>query len=341
MLRRLLILATASVAVLGVSSTVLADEKPAEKAEKPGKEIKLGTLAPKNSAWGKVFDAWEKAVVDEGHGKMHLTWFYGGIKGDELAMVGKIRSKEIDGAAITATGLAQIWPHISVLQMPGLFPTWAKLDAARDKLGPKMATEFGQQGFVILGKGDVGAAHLMSRGREIRTPEDLKKAHPFYISGDPVGQKLLEIVGVPSPKALPVPGILPALAARGEGSIDVITTTSIAAEALGWSAHMDHVNDHTVGFGVGALVMNKETFDGLPEDARAVLKRTGENTGSLLTERIRKIDDKAFERLKSNKTVVTLNDTEKAAWGALFGKVRGAIKAEGKVRNDVLEDASH
>src|SRR5690349_24470493 len=112
MLRRLVIVVAMLVATLGFSRTALAD----------GKEIKLGTLAPKDSAWGKVFGAWSKAVEEES-GAVKLTWFYNGSKGDEIAMVGKMRSKELDGAAITGTGLAQIWPHIGALQMPGLFPT--------------------------------------------------------------------------------------------------------------------------------------------------------------------------------------------------------------------------
>ena len=328
MLRRLMMVVAVMVAMLGFSRTARADAK----------EIKLGTLAPKDSAWGKVFGAWSKAVQEESGGAVKLTWFYNGSKGDEIAMVGKMRSKELDGAAITATGLAQIWPHIGALQMPGLFPTWAKLDAAREKVSPKFDKEFAQQGFVILGKGDVGMAHLMSRGVAIRTPDDLKKAHPFYIAGDPIGQKFLETVGVPSPKALTVPAILPAVSSRSEGSIDVINSPSIAAEQLGWAPHMTHINNQASGIGIGALVMFKETYDSLPADAKAVLERTGKNTGRLLTDRIRAMDEAAFNRLKASKTVVDLNDAEKAAWNATFAKVRAALKAEGKFRADVFDE---
>ncbi|MBN9164388.1 MAG: TRAP transporter substrate-binding protein DctP [Myxococcales bacterium] len=328
MLRRFVTMVAVMAAMLGFSRTALADAK----------EIKLGTLAPKDSAWGKVFNAWSKAVEEESSGAVKLTWFFNGSKGDEVAMVGKMRSKELDGAAITATGLTQIWPHIGALQMPGLFPTWAKLDSVREKVSPKFDKEFAQQGFVILGKGDVGMAHLMSRGMAVRTPEDLKKAHPFYIAGDPIGQKFLETVGVPSPKALGVPAILPAVSSRGEGAIDVINSPSIAAEQLGWAPHMTHINNLPSGIGIGALVMYKETYDGLPADAKAILERTGKNTGKLLTDRIRAIDEAAFNRLKASKTVVELNDAEKAAWAAVFTKVRNALKAEGKIRADVFDE---
>lgn len=330
MIRRIVFLIAITVAILGVTRTASADTK----------EIKLGTLAPKDSAWGKVFGAWGKAVEEESKGSLKLTWFYNGSQGDEVAMVGKMRSKQLDGAAITATGLAQIWPHISALQMPGLFSSWAQLDKAREKMAGTFATEFKNQGFVILGTGDVGMAHIMSRGVEVRVPDDLKKGHPFYITGDEIGKKMLETVGVPAPKALAVPMILQSVSSRQPGAVDIINSPSIAAEQLGWAPHMDHVNDFATGMGIGALVMSKDTFEALPADAKSVLERTGKNTGQLLTARIRAIDDGAFQRFKGNKTVVTLNPTEKAAWDAAFAKVRSALKAEGKIRGDIVDQVT-
>jgi TRAP-type transport system periplasmic protein len=309
-------------------------------ARAEAQEVKLATIAPADSAWGKVFKAWSKAVEEESNGALKLTWYFNGTQGDEIAAVGKMRSKQIDGGAFTATGLSQIYPHIIALQMPGLFPNWAKLDSVRDKTKGKFEAAFAGQGFVILGTGDVGIAHLMSRGKPVRMPDDLKSMHPFYLSGDAIGQKFLETVGVPSPKALSVPAILPALSSRSEGSVDVINTPAIAAEQLQWAAHVDHINTMASGIGIGALVMNKERYDGLPADAKAVMERTGKNTGKLLTERIRGIDDKAFERLKGSKTVVELKDNEKAAWNDVFKKVRNALKAEGKVKADIFDEVS-
>lgn len=329
MLRRLVVLIAVVGALMGVTKTASA-----------GEEIKLGTLAPGDSAWGKVFKAWSKAVEEESNGALKLTWYFNGTQGDEIGMVGKMRSKQLDGGALTATGLSQIYPHIIALQMPGLFPTWDKLDKVREKTRGRFEKDFEAQGFRLLGTGDVGIAHLMSRGAAVRTPDDLKKMHPFYISGDSIGQKFLETVGVSSPRALGVPAILPALSSRSEGAVDCINSPSIAAEQLQWGPHVDHINTMASGIGIGALIMNKERFEGLPADAKAVLERTGKNTGELLTKRIRGIDDAAFGRLKANKTVVDLNPTESAAWGEVFKKVRNSLKTEGKIKADVFDEVS-
>ncbi len=327
MIRKLWVLVVLVAATFGMAKSASAAE-----------EIKLGTLAPAESAWGKVFKAWSKAVDEESHGALKLTWYFNGTQGDEIAMVGKMRSKQIDGGAFTATGLSQINPNIIALQMPGLFPTWAKLDAVREKTKARFEKAFNDQGFAILGTGDVGIAHLMSRGKAVRTPAELKTMHPFYIAGDPLGQKFLEIIGVPSPRSLGVPSILPALSSRSEGAVDVINSASIAAEQLQWSAQVDHINTMPSGIAIGALVMNKERFDKLPADVKAIMERTGTNTGKALTARIRKLDEAAFERLKASKTVVELNDAEKAAWAETFKKTREALKAEGKIKADVYDE---
>ena len=123
MVRRLVVLIAAFAITFGIAKTARAEAQ----------EVKLATIAPADSAWGKVFKAWSKAVEEESNGALKLTWYFNGTQGDEIAAVGKMRSKQIDGGAFTATGLSQIYPHIIALQMPGLFPNWAKLDSVRDK----------------------------------------------------------------------------------------------------------------------------------------------------------------------------------------------------------------
>jgi TRAP-type transport system periplasmic protein len=314
------------IVLLGTAGTARADE------------LKLATLAPKDSTWGKVFSAWAKAVDHETNGALTLSWYYNATQGDEAAMVGKIRSKQLDGGAFTATGLSRIYPSIVAFQMPGLFSGWEKLDAARDRTRGKFDGAFDAEGFRIVGTGDVGVAHYLSRGRAVRTPDDVRRMHPFVISGDLVAEKVLETIGVPAPRSLSVPAILPALATRSQGGIDVINSPSIAAEQLQWSAHVDHVTTMPTSYAIGALVIDKRSYDALPADARAVLDRTGSNTGKVLTERIRGLDQAAFARMKATKTVVELNDTELAAWSTLYARVRIALRAEGKIKPDVFDD---
>ena len=223
MLRRLCLILCAIALVSGAS---LASERVARAAEQaPPTTLRIATLAPRESPWGKVFNAWQKGIKEASHGALELQFFYGNQQGDEVAMVGKMRTRQLDGAAITATGLAQIYKHVLVLQLPGLYREWGALDSARKVMRPALDAEFEKQGFKIVGWGDVGMAHVMTKGFDVRTPADLKHKNTFFLAGDPIEPMFYSIVGDVTPKQLTVPEILPALTAN---TINVVNAPSLA-----------------------------------------------------------------------------------------------------------------
>jgi len=351
MIRKLVITALVAFAsVAGPAATKTAAADGAAEAKK----IKVGTLAPKNSEWGKYFSAWARAVkkqTAEAGTPYELDWAYNGSAGDEAGMIGGMRSGALHGGALTATGLSSIFPSVVALQMPGLFDNWAQLDKVRNETRPTFDAAFESAGFKILGWGDVGIGHVMFRDPpkdpadvskglskpEIRGPVDLKAYNTFYISGDAIGSKFLEALGISSPRALSVPAILPAIAGRESSSVDVITTPAIAAEQLQWAPHVTHVVDMPVGFGIGGLVMNKKFYGELPDQVRKIVEETGKNASELLTAAIRNKDQEAWNELMRTKKVVKLTDAEKAGWQAKFADVRKVLKTEGKVKADVYD----
>jgi len=326
---------------------------PAPKADPAvqAKKIKVGTLAPKNSEWGKYFSAWARAVKKETGGAYELDWAYNGSAGDEAGMIGGMRSGALHGGALTATGLSTIFPSVVALQMPGLAETWAQLDKIRNDAKSTFDAAFEAAGFKIIGWGDVGIGHVMFRSAlkdpsdpakgfvkpEIRTPADLKAYNTFYISGDAIGSKFQEALGIASPRALSVPMILPALAARDSSSIDVLTSPALAAEQLQWAPHITHVVDMPVGFGIGALVLSKKFMSELSDNVRKIIEETGKNTSELLTNAIRGKDQEAWNELVRTKKLVKLTPAEKAQWDVKFTELRKVLKTEGKVKADVFD----
>src|ERR1043165_8585168 len=83
-----------------------------------GQSLQIATLAPKNSPWGKVFRAWSKAVATKTSGDVQINWLWNGIAGSERSVVGKIRTGQIAGGAVTAVGLSTAYKPIVALQMP-------------------------------------------------------------------------------------------------------------------------------------------------------------------------------------------------------------------------------
>jgi TRAP-type C4-dicarboxylate transport system substrate-binding protein len=309
-----------------VSGASLATERVARSAEETPPAtttLRIATLAPRESPWGKVFNAWQKGIKEASHGKLELQFFYGNQQGDEVAMVGKMRTRQLDGAAITATGLAQIYKHVLVLQLPGLYREWGALDSARKVMRPALDAEFEKQGFKIVGWGDVGMAHVMTKGFDVRTPADLKHKNTFFLAGDPIEPMFYSIVGDVTPKQLTVPEILPALTAN---TINVVNAPSLAAEQLQWSSLLDHINTQPSGIAIGALVVTSSKINSLPADLKQLVLDTGNNTGEALTSSIRNQDNMAFGRLKARMTTYEPNAAEQAQWKALFEQTRAKLK---------------
>ena len=288
--------------------------------------LRLATLAPAESPWGKVFKAWQRGVRDKSHGALEVQIFYGNTQGDELAMVGKMRTRQLDGAALTATGLAQIYRNVLVFQLPGLFRDWDKIDAARTAMRPMLDAEFEKQGFEVVGWGDVGIAHLMTKGFEVRSPADLKHKACFYFAGDPIGPVLYQVVGDVVAKQLTVPEILPALTS---GSVNVITAPSLAAEQLQWTSLLDHIQLSPAGIGIGAFVLSSAKLAAMPADLRAILLETGDNASTAINASVRNQDALAFARLKARMTPYDITVAEQEPWRKLFvetnSRLRGTI----------------
>lgn len=296
------------------------------RAEK--KTVQFATLAPKQSIWGQVFQVWEKAVKKKSDEKLELVFHYNGSQGDEGAMVGKIKSGQLDGGAVTAVGLSKYYKPVLAMQMPGVLTDWGKVDKAIASVGGEFSDGLKKEGAYNLGWGFVGLAHIYSKGGAVAKPEDLKKRKPYQWRDDIIAPVFYQVVGV-TPVQLNVPEVLPNLKT---GAIDVLNSPSLAVEALQWGGHVTHASKEVTGPGVGALIMNNSKLEGLPGDLRTIMKDTGAIAAKALTEKIKAEDTAAFDRLAKKTEAFSLD----ASYKTVFKKVRERL-AQGTFSSDLVK----
>ncbi len=340
-----------AIAGLGMALTISLLCAPA-RAEGKGQvkrteSVKIGTLAPAESPWGQVFKTWQRAIrertklpegqktSDDKPYALDLNFFWNGQQGDEAAMVTKMKSGQLDGAAITAVGLGQIHPPILVLQLPGLFTTWEKLDKAREALRGDFERALEAAGFTLSGWGDVGLSRRMSKGFAVASPADLKGKKPYVWREDPIMPAMLQVIGGVTPVPLGVPEVLPNL---NTGAIDVVTAPALAAEQLQWASRLDTINTQVVAASIGALVFSRAKLDQIPADLRAILLDTGKVAATALTTRIRNEDAAALGRLKSKMTVSNCTDPQIAEWVEVWKQTRARL-AQGTFPKDLVDKA--
>lgn len=303
--------------LLGAATLVAGTSVPRD--ARAAEVIKIGTLAPAASPWGQVFKVWAESVSKKTDGRVELQFFYNGQQGDEGAMVGKMKAGQLDGAFVSSVGLSKIYKPLLALQMPGLFRTWAKLDAARDALNDDHEKGVKDAGFKVLGWSDIGAARMMSKGGVVRTPDDVKGKKPYVWRDSIIDPMLFQVIGGVTSVPLNVPEVLPNL---NTGAINVVTAPSLLSEQLQWASKLDTIVDDISSCDVGGLVMVSKRFDALAADLRAIVLETGRTAAAALTKRIRNEDDAAFARMKGKMKVVTLTVEEKAKWDAVYKQVR-------------------
>ncbi len=145
----------------------------AEPAHADPVELRIASLAPENSPWMDVLDKAAADIKDKTTSRVTLKYFAGGQQGDERDFVKKIKLGQLDGAAVTAVGLAMIDESIRVLELPMMFESVDELDYVADKLWPYFQAKFEKKGFKLNDRGEVGWIYFMSKNK-VESINDLK-----------------------------------------------------------------------------------------------------------------------------------------------------------------------
>lgn len=277
--------------------------------------LRIATLAPKNSAWGKVFKIWAKAIDTKTEGKLGLDVYYNAVQGDEHTMVTKMKSGQLDGAALTSVGLSQVYRNVLVLQLPGVIDSWAVLDKVRTEMQPDLEKAFSNEGFTVVGWGDVGLVRQMSKGFAIKRPSDMKGKSPAVWRDEPMGPTVYATIGGIVPVPVSPPEVLPALR---QGKINVVNAPALAAEQLQWVAYFDHVSSNVSVCAIGGTIFRKKALDDLPADVRQAFFDIQKRMDKSNSSRVRGLDDQAYDRMKAKMTVVDMSQADKDEWAKVL-----------------------
>ncbi|MEZ5332798.1 MAG: TRAP transporter substrate-binding protein DctP [Thermoanaerobaculia bacterium] len=273
--------------------------------------IKLASLAPEGSVWGKALEEmgadWE-AVTD---GRVELRIYPGGVAGDDPDVVRKMRIGQLQAATLTVTGLADIDDAFEIFGVPLVFDSYDELYAVLDRMEAELAARLEAKGFVLLHWGYGGWAQLFSK-RPIRTVADLKAQKLFVWAGDDDRVQLWKKVGF-QPVPLAGTDILTGLQT---GLIDVLPSPPIAALSFQWFRQTPYMLDLGAGPLVGGTVVVKSVWDKLAEADRAALRRSAKEFEARLEAAVPDQDREAIEQMTQRGLEVT-EASDPAEWRAV------------------------
>ena len=228
--------------------------------------FKIATLAPEGSSWAKTFNLLNSEVMNKTQKKVQFKIYSGGVLGDEIDMLRKMKIGQIQGAAFTAGGLSALFKEIDVLQVPFLFQKYEEVDAVVKKMDAFFRKGFEESGYTLLGWSEAGFVYLMST-LPMSSVADLKKAKVWTWEESPISKAIFDEAGV---KAIPlsVPDVMVGLQT---GLVDVVYAPPTGAISLQWFTKVKYLTDVPLAYLIAGVVVNKEIFKQIPPSYQTLI----------------------------------------------------------------------
>lgn len=245
--------------------------------------IKFATVAPEGSTWIKYMRNLNRDIQAKSDGKIEFRIYPGGVAGDELDVLKKIRIGQIHCAAFSGVGFGQILPAVRVLDLPYLFRSAEETDRVHRELRPFFAPMFRENGFELLSWAEVGDVHLFSK-KPIEKVSDFAGLKVWTWTGDPIAKQTFTDFGTtPIPLAL-----TDVLTAVNTGMIDTLYAPPLGALALQWHTPLRFIMAMPLVHSTGAVLISSSYFGKLPPELAKLLSGMLETAMAELTAELRK-----------------------------------------------------
>ncbi|NIQ01725.1 MAG: ABC transporter substrate-binding protein [Nitrospinaceae bacterium] len=257
--------------------------------------IKFSTLAPEGSSWMKVMRMLEKEIVQATGGEVGFKFYPGGVSGDEVDVIRKMRIGQIHAAGFTGVGLGEILPEVRVLDLPFLFRSDREVEYIYEKMNDYFAARFEEKGYILLGWVPVGWVYFFSQ-EPISTIDSLRPKKAWMWEGDPLVQETYIRMGV-SPHPLSVTDVLLSLQT---GVVDTVYASPMGALALQWFTKVEYMSELRMAYATGAVLMTQRSFKRLSPENQKKVKNISKQYLKQLVKKIQQDNHQAITLMKQN-----------------------------------------
>ena len=308
-----------TLAAAGSSAVTLAEAQtktaPPARRPKPQHEIKLATLAPEGSTWMNIMHELDDAVRATTENRVGFKFYPGGVQGEELVVLKKIRLGQLQGGGFSGQGLGEIASELRVLELPFMFKNTDEIDRVHAALDPTFEELVEKNGFVILGWTEVGFIYLFT-DRPVTGPEDLKQVKMWLWEGDPLATAFFNAYGI-SPIPLAPTDVLTALQTK---LVNGVYTSPLACIALQWNTRVSHMTDCRLTHGMAAVVLDRKAWDPIAPADREQITTLAREHFQRLTARTRSENERSIAEMKKRGLTVVNVDPARIAEFEAIGK---------------------
>ncbi len=273
--------------------------------------VNIVSLVPGEGQLRNKFEATEQRLEQNWGADVDVILLIDGQVGTEESMAAAVRRGRAQMSMLSTPGTSAAVPEMSLLMAPYLFDSFEEADFVLDNFVTALTEDlFAERGLTFLQWIDSGWFNVFSQ-TPVRVPADVKGMR-MRAAGGPAARVFLQAIGADVaqlPFADLVPGLQTGMLAGGATNTAMYRTVALYELA-------PYITLTRHGLNPGAVFANKRWFDGLTSSQQAQV-----GLGIAPTQVVR--DDVRAEGVDAldysasqGAQLITLTDTERAAWKA-------------------------
>jgi TRAP-type C4-dicarboxylate transport system substrate-binding protein len=232
--------------------------------------LRLATAVPEGTAWARVGMAFARDVEELTHGEVRVKWYLGGIAGNELQVLDRMKRDQLDGVGSGGVLCQRLAPTMRVTRLVGLLQSRAEAQLVLTRLKPVLDEEFHKNGYVNLWEAGLGPSYIFSK-IPVHNLEELRKTRLWIWDLDDLFAAGLRAVGIP----IVATSLEDAAHSFDQGKFDGYVTMPAAALAFQWSAQTRYITALPTGFLSSCMLISNRAFDALPVESQKALRDAG------------------------------------------------------------------
>jgi TRAP-type C4-dicarboxylate transport system substrate-binding protein len=245
--------------------------------------LRMASIAPDGTSYARELRAFARDVESATRGEVRVKWYIGGIAGDELGALERVRHGQLDGIA-GSSFCERLAPSLRVISVVGLFQNRDEVAYVMGQLNPVFGREFAAAGFVDLVNTIFGSDILFSR-RPVANMSDFRSLNWWVWNGSPLYPATFDHLNARSQAAT----LEQAAIDFERGKNDGFVALPSAAIAFQWSTLASYFTPLNIAMVPGCMVISNGALDPLSVDQQQHIRdaaarfqhRWNETTASL------------------------------------------------------------
>ena len=272
--------------------------------------LRLATVAPRGSAYHLILDKMAAEIGRETGGEVRIRIIAGGAAGDETAMISKMRIGQVQMAAVSNVGLAELDPSAWTLSIPMVFRDYPEWDHVREAMNPAIAETLRGHGFQVIAWADVGWLHFFASD-PVHSLEDLQALKLAGASNDQTVLDLLRWSGFDPVQISSVELV----SGFQTGLIEAVPLPIVLAEGSQIYRSAKFMNDLPWAPLQGAIIVHEQGWERLDASQQEVVLRKSNEAAESFRETNREQERKSLAAMRSRGLeVIEASSAFESAW---------------------------